>query len=233
MLGAIGAGAAVLGPALHNIRELGRKRPILPNAKRGARQLDAALEKHVDDIKPGASIGTYNISFNEPRGNTALEVFNDVRNDGKRYASSTSPGQAPGIAINPNADRAYLAHEMGHLASQQTDIGHLAASLRANPKLATALTGALMTAPGIAAAVQAGDDDMDESLALAAMAGLPTLVDEGLATRHGLAIMDKAGMRATLGQRGKLAGGFMSYLAPAIVAGTLGNVVGNQLDSDA
>ena len=84
----------------------------------------------------------------------------------------------------------------------------------------------------IAAAVQAGDDDMDESIALAAAASLPSLVDEGLATKHGLAIMDKAGLRANLGQRGKLAGGFMSYLAPAIIAGAGGNIVGNMLDSD-
>ena len=71
---------------------------------------------------------------------------------------------------------------------------------------------------------------MDESIALAAAAGLPTLIDEGLATKNGLAIMDTAGMRATLGQRGKLAAGLMSYLTPALVAGIAGNVVGNQFD---
>ena len=232
MLGTIGAGAAVLGPALLNIRELGRRRPILRNAKRGVRQLDAALEKHVDDIKPGASID-YGIHFAEPPADLAgLDAFNHMRNNASKYASSTAPGKDPGININPNADRAYLAHEMGHLASQKTDVGHLVASLRANPKLSAALTGALLTAPGVAAAVQAGDNDMDESLTLAALAGLPTLVDEGLATRHGLAIMDKAGMRASLGQRGKLAAGLMSYLTPAIVAGMGGNIVGNMLDQD-
>jgi len=89
-----------------------------------------------------------------------------------------------------------------------------------------------MTAPGIAAAVQDGDDDLDESILLATAAGLPTLVDEGLATKHGLAIMDTAGLRASLGQRGKLAAGLMSYLAPAILAGTAGNAVGNMFDND-
>ena len=44
--------------------------------------------------------------------------------------------------------------------------------------------------------------------------------------------MNKAGLRADLGQRGKLAGGLMSYLAPAIIAGTAGNAVGNMLDRD-
>ena len=231
MLGAIGAGAAVLGPALLNLRELSRNRPILRNAKRANRKLDAAFDKHVDDIKPGAQV-PYHVTNAVPEGDSLPERMYNAQGNLNNYASSSAPGQTPGISINPNADRAYFAHELGHLASQQTDVGHLVASLRANPKLATALTGALMTAPGIAAAVQAGDDDMDESLALAAAASLPSLVDEGLATKHGLAIMDKAGLRANLGQRGKLAGGFMSYLAPAIIAGAGGNIVGNMLDSD-
>ena len=231
MLGAIGAGAAVLGPALLNLRELSRNRPILRNAKRGGSKLDSAFDKHLDDIKPGATLG-YNVNEVTPQSDTFIGRVNEVRKDTPKFAGSSKSGQSPGININPNADRAYYAHELGHLASQQTNIGNLVDSLRANPKLATALTGALVTAPGIAAAVQAGDDDMDESLALAAAASLPSLVDEGLATKHGLAIMDKAGLRANLGQRGKLAGGFMSYLAPAIIAGAGGNIVGNMLDSD-
>ncbi len=231
MLGAIGAGAAVLGPALLNMRELARNRPILRNAKRGGAKLDNAFDKHLDDIKPGAQLA-YKVAENVPQSDSTIGRMNEVRDNSAYFAGSTSPGTSPAIAINPNADRAYYAHELGHLASQQTDVGHLVASLRANPKLATALTGALVTAPGIAAAVQAGDDDMDESIALAAAASLPSLVDEGLATKHGLAIMDKAGLRANLGQRGKLAGGFMSYLAPAILAGAAGNTVGNMLDSD-
>ena len=37
-------------------------------------------------------------------------------------------------------------------------------------------------------------------------------------------------MRADLGQRGKLAGGLLSYLAAPIIAGTAGNTIGNMLD---
>ena len=125
-----------------------------------------------------------------------------------------------------------FAHELGHIASQQTDVGHLAASLRHNPNLKKAMLGAMVTVPGLAAALEAGDDDYDSSMALAALTAAPTLIDEGLATTHGLAIMNKAGLRADLGQRGKLAGGLMSYLAPAIIAGTAGNAVGNMLDRD-
>ena len=165
-------------------------------------------------------------------GKAGFEGFNDVRQNQDLYGSSSAPSQAPAININPNSDRAYLAHELGHIASQQSDVGHFVASLRENPKLKTALMGAMLTVPGVAAALEAGDDDMDSSIALAALATAPTLIDEGLATRQGLAIMDKAGMRATLGQRGKLAGGLLSYLTPAVIAGVSANTVGNLFDDD-
>jgi len=224
ILGALGL-AAPLAANAHVVRELGRQRPILRNAKRANRRLDSGLDKHIDDIKPGAKLD-YDIAWQTPSS------WNEVRNNQDKFGGSTSPSQSPGISINPNADRAYLAHEMGHLASQQTDVGHLVASLRENPKLKTALTGALLTVPGVAAALEAGDDDMDSSLALAALATAPTLVDEAMATGHGLAIMNKAGLRANLGQRGKLAGGLLSYLAAPILAGASANYVGNMFDED-
>ena len=126
----------------------------------------------------------------------------------------------------------YTLHELGHIASQQTDIGHFVSNLRANPKLKNALLGAMIATPAVASALEAGDDDMDSSIALAAAASAPALVDEALATKNGLAILDNAGMRASLGQRGKLAGGYLSYLAAPILAGSLGNLVGNQFDQD-
>lgn len=225
----LGATAAILGPALLNLRELSRNRPMLRNSKRAGRKLDEGFDKHLNDIKPGAQVA-YDVAENTPQSDTVLGRMNEVRNNGAYYAGSTPPGVDPAISINPNSDRAYYAHELGHLASQQTDFGNYVAKLRANPKLTAALTGALVTAPGIAAVMQEGDDDLDESILLAAAASLPALVDEGLATKHGLAIMDKSGLRASMGQRGKLAGSFMTYLAPAILAGTAGNIVGNQFD---
>ena len=212
-----------------NMREIGRQRPIKRNAIDAYPKLDAATDKHLDDIKPGAKL-MHSITFTSP--DSGLKGWNDVRKAPKLYAGSTGPSQSPGININPNADRAYLAHEMGHLASQQTDIGHLVASLRENPKLKTALLGAMVTVPGVAAALEAGDDDMDSSIALAALASAPTIADEALATRQGLAIMDKADMRASLGQRGKLAGGLLSYMAAPLLAGAAGNKVGNIFDED-
>ena len=226
LLGALGLHGALR--AL-NTRELGRTRPILQNSKRAMSKLGAGFDQHVDDIKPGAVVnaGIYE-SIPAAGGPGQLDVLNNPL----KYASSSSPGNTPSITINPNTDRAILAHELGHLASQQTDIGHLAASLRANPKLKNVLKGALFTLPGVAAALEAGDDDMDTSLALAALTQVPTIADEAMATRHGLAIMDKSGLRANLGQRGKLAGGLMSYVAAPLLAAASGNAIGNLFDQD-
>jgi len=139
------------------------------------------------------------------------------------------------IQINPNADAAYYAHELGHGISQKTDAGRFINNARHitrnNPALAKALHHALPAALAVGgAALQEGDDDLIASLAIAAAAGAPRLIDEGLATKNALAIMDSAGMRANLGQRGRLAGGYLSYLAPLIIAGSLGNTVGNYAD---
>ena len=102
---------------------------------------------------------------------------------------------------------------------------------RNNPKLARALAYALPAAvAGTGAALQEGDDDLIASLAIAAAVGAPTLIDEALASKNALAIMNNAGMRATLGQRGRLAGGFLSYVAPLIISGSVANTVGNQID---
>jgi hypothetical protein len=139
------------------------------------------------------------------------------------------------ISINPNVDRAYYAHELGHGVSQKTKVGQFVHQARhkfsANPKMgkaiALALTGAV---PGVAAALQAGDDDLAGSIALAAAMASPTLIDEALASKNALAVMNDAGMRATPGQRGRLAGGYLSYLAPVLIAGSVGNFAGNLVD---
>ena len=60
------------------------------------------------------------------------------------------------VKINPNADEANFAHELGHLVSRQTDVGNIVRELRDNPKLKTALLGAMVTVPGFAAALEVG-----------------------------------------------------------------------------
>ena len=204
--------------------ELGKTSPVQNNARDSFDALDAAFDQRVDQIKPGATAG-YNVNESTPTS------FAQVLSDPNQYAGVTRIGiDPPTVGINPNIDRSYYAHELGHLASRQTDVGNLAASLRANPGLKKALLGAMMTVPAVSAMIQEGDDDLDTSLAVAALSATPTLVDEALATKNGLAIMDTAGIRANLGQRGKLAGGLMSYLAAPLMAGAVGNAIGNQFD---
>jgi hypothetical protein len=223
----LGALAATLPLVGFNLRETGRTRPVMRNAKRAANRLDQAAERVTDQVSPGRQFAA-DIAWNVPE--PGLKGQLEVLRNNVQYAGSSSPQQKPAISMNPNIDRSYLAHEMGHLVSQKTDVGHLAASLRANPKLKKALLGALVTVPGVAAAMQSGNDDLDDSIALAALTQVPTITDEALATKQGLAIMDNAGMRASLGQRGRLAGGLLSYLAAPVIIGTAGNAVGNMLD---
>ena len=229
MLQALAALGAALPVSALNTRELGRQRPRLNNTKRAMPKLDAAFDKRVDDLRPGAQVA-YDLGVNQPP--EGLAGYKDAFWNSSKYASSSSPLNSPAININPNADRAYFAHELGHLASQQSDIGHLVASLRANPKLKTALAASMIGLPAVSAAMQDGDDDLDTSLAIAAATQLPTLIDESLATKNGLAIMNTAGLRASLGQRGKLAGGLMSYVAAPMLIGAAGNAAGNMLDSE-
>ena len=138
-----------------------------------------------------------------------------------------------GIRINPEADEVNFAHELGHLVSRQTPIGKRVRDLRDNPQLKTALLGAMMTVPGIASALEAGDDDLDSAIALGLMASAPAIVDETAANINAYRIMNRAGKRGMdRGQMGRLAGGYLSYLAAPILAATAGNFVGNQLDRD-
>ena len=225
-----GAAALQYLTEVFNRKHIGRSTPATRPASASLDSLYGGYEKRVNDIGSGRSPMPIELAQNTPP-----EDFNifDPRNSTDPYGSNSIASSGnPVIDINPNADEAYLAHELGHVASKHTDIGSVVRNLRDNPKLSKALLISMGAAPLAASALEAGDDDMDTSLALAAAASLPTLVDEGLATKNGLAIMNNAGTRATLGQRGKLAGGYLSYLLPAIAAGGLGNFVGNQLDQD-
>ena len=231
MLTQAGIALAAMIPNLIGARELGRTRPIPRSGKYAQRKLHKGFDKHLDDIKPGATLDMV-VSENYPKAKTELEGINEARKNANYFASSSVAGQDPLIAINPNADRVYYAHELGHLAAQQTDVGHFVNKLRQNPNLARAMGISMMTLPGFAAAAESGDNDLDTSIALAALSSAPVIADEALATVNAQQIMNKSGLRTSLGQRGKLAGGLLSYLAAPVIAGTAGNFVGNQLDSD-
>lgn len=228
---AAGAGLLQYLTGVFQRSQLGRRTPASRPANKAYEAFDKAYEKRVNDIGQGRRPMQVELVENAPSDD--FNIYNPLATNDKFAGNAVNTRtNNPVIDINPNVDEVYLAHELGHVASKHTDIGSLIRNLRDNPKLSNALGGALFTLPGVAAALESGDDDMDTSIALAAAAGLPTLIDEGLATKNGLAIMNMAGRRASLGQRGKLAGSFLSYLTPALVAGTAGNVVGNIVDSD-
>ena len=131
-------------------------------------------------------------------------------NDYAGKSSKNAQGQRQ-MAVNPNADRVLLAHEMGHHAAQQTDVGGFIHKMRHSPQLSNAIVqSALMTVPALGlSALTPGDDDTAAAMALSTATMAPMILDEANATRHGLGIMKTANMRADLGQRGKLAGGLL------------------------
>ena len=223
--------AASLPLQAFNVHQVARRQPGRTPSGEALEQLGDALDKRIDEISPGRKKPTIGLDINTPDPNTSF--LSDLR-DTSKYASSgrrvTNDGHD--ISINPNADRSYFAHELGHVASDQTDIGHFIRSARGNKALSRSLGAAALLGAGGTAVATAGDDDLATSIGLAYAGSLPTIADEFLASKNALAIMDTAGMRADLGQRGRLAGGLMSYAAAPLLAGASANFLGNLIDED-
>lgn len=134
------------------------------------------------------------------------------------------------MELNPDMDEVLASHELGHIINRQGGFGKIVRNLRDNPELSKALAAAGL-AGGIGYSMgNEGNDDIDEAVALAVLSQAPTLIDEAGASLTGLDLMNRAGTRASLGQRGRLAGAYMTYLAPAIVAGLGAAGAGNLLD---
>ena len=220
------------GAKYYNRAELGRTTPAAISAKDNYDALTKAAGARVSSIAPDAPPLIVARQEYIPSPN---ETFDGLR-AGSHTGRFTPDGRpVSAISINPNADAAYYAHELGHGVSQKTKAGKFINQARhkleGNPKLGRALAMALTGAvPTIGAALQEGDDDLAGSIGLAAAMASPTLIDEALASKNALAIMKDAGMRANMGQRGRLAGGYLSYLAPVIIAGSVGNALGNVAD---
>lgn len=218
--------------AANNARMIGRTTPSPTSSGDARGGLLSALEGYLQD-NARTPINDMRLDKQVPK--PGVEGFKDVLLDPNKYSQSgrTAGDNNYQVSYNPNADRSYFAHELGHVAAQQFDFGNIVHKLDNQPAVKNALLGALLLAPGTAAFLEAGDDDMDTSLALGLAAASPTILKESLATKHGLAIMDKAGMRADLGQRGRLAGGLLSYIGAPIAIAAGGNIVGNQFDDPA
>ena len=218
------------GISMYNQSQLGVTEPTAQSAINHAKALTDAAKARAAQIAPEAQPLAINVISNQPG-----DQYNSDKMASHNKRITKDGKEVSFININPNADAAYYAHELGHGISQKTKIGNLINNARhmfgTNPKLARALVMSLPGATALTgAALQEGDDDLAASLAIAAAAASPTLIDEALATKNAFAIMQDAGARATLGQRGRLAGGYLSYLAPVLIAGSVGNAVGNFAD---
>ena len=184
--------------------------------------LNKLTESSEEDIKKAFNISQY--------ASVAPRLKRDQPGDKADIYKSERGGYE--VNINPNVDEAYFAHELGHAASSQTAVGDMISRLRTDPKLQRALAiGGGLTALG-AGIVTPGDDDLNAAILGTTALAAPTLIDEALATKNGLAIMEQAGRRATLGQRGRLAGGYLTYMAAPISTAILANTLGNQFDED-
>lgn len=194
--------------------------------------LKRALEVGTEDAKSRNIVAT---TTNIPKDfDDAFTNRDDFASSKRVLEDNTNKQRGTHVYINPNMDRSVYAHELGHHVSDSTWAGHplrsLRESLEDNPKLSAALAGGFIGLPFINSALQEGDDDLLEGIAISALVRSPILMDEVLATKNALQIMKDAGMPATWGQKARLAGGLLSYTAPAVLAGLGGNLVGNVVD---
>jgi len=230
------ASLAQLGLIGNNVRMVARKTPATHSSIDAAEQLGIAATNRVDQLSPDSDRNRIKLHQNIPTDDTSFidQIKNSSLYAGHSRANDPATGKHIGstIHINPNNSREYIAHELGHHATDNTEIGHMVRNLRNNPKLAIALAaaGGGLGLPFVQSALQEGDDDAVSGMAISALLGSPVLIDEALATKNGLAIMKDAGMKATPGQRARLAGGYLSYLSGPIMAGLGGNFLGNYAD---
>lgn len=244
------AGLAAGGGHYQKVRDLPRntpaKRSFYPEHTR--KRMVEGLNKHMADqgVDPNA-VGY--IPMSPPSTEAELGIALQAP---QVYAQHLPRGAKPpgfpegfddkAVAMaNPNADRIYTAKALGGAVASETSLGKLldkgnaslGAAIQAHPMLAKALLASTAIAPAVYSGLTPGDDDTGESLLMATLptAALP-LARETLATYHGQRIMDKSGLRTTLGQRGKMAGNLLSYMAVPVLAGAGGNMVGNIFDED-
>lgn len=143
------------------------------------------------------------------------------------------------VYYNPEAHPAYLAHEMGHGAAQQTKLGEIAHNLRTGgsdpqfQRLARMGPGFDIGMAGAVAALTPGDDDLAESILGSYVGNASIIADEALASAKALEILKQAhGGVIPRGSRMRLAGGLGGYLATPALTGSVANYVGNLMDSE-
>ena len=230
-MAALTAGAGLLHTLLRKLNKENVANTALTSSPRAAKRSMNSLGKgYIDTAKAqGLEVDPYNIAVELNTPPSDLSIVDDL----SPYASNgidRNTGKYS-IRINPEANEVNFAHELGHVLSRQTDIGKLVRDARDHPKVKQALLGAMMTVPGLASAIEEGDDDMDTAIALGLLTQAPAIVDETAANINAVRIMNNAGKRGIKpGQVGRMAGGYLSYLAAPVLAAVAGNQVGNLMD---
>ena len=215
------ASSPALALALANAYEMGRGPQ--PNYQPTAEDLEDAFmaTEAVKDVNGYDFRRTENPSrvdaFQNPEnyGSNALEVDNNYR-----------------VTYNPSAHPAYLAHEMGHTAAQQSQPGKFISDAReqtrrfANPSVSTGIAGSI-------AALTPGDDDMAASILSSYLASSPQIADELMASLKAQEILRQShnGVMPR-GSRARLAGALGTYLAAPAFTGGVANYAGNLLDDE-
>lgn len=231
MLPTIAAAAAHYASSAPVGRETMRVSPVPESTKYVYAPLVDAMDKRIERMGQTAPI--VDIRTHVP-DDTLGAKYNAFANSNQYSSSELTEAGNYRVNINPNAAGDIFAHELGHVASQHTPYGKFLANTRNSPALRNSLgKAALMTLPaGVLSALMPGDGDIDESIALAALVAAPEILEEIDATRHGLGIMKDAGMPADRGQRARLAGAALSYMALPIALGTGANFFGNLVDAN-
>lgn len=213
------------------IREGARTKPIKNNAGDAESALKEALVKRLDKV---AETKPRQMGIQGYSPTSLEEVIANPQMIGLHARGYDAGGKynADQVYYNKNASPEVLAHELGHVVSGNTKVGSVIRGLRDNPKLAMALAAASGVIPLGAAMLTPGDDDYDEAMLGTLALASPTLIDEGLASKNALAMMDTANMRADLGQRGRLASGLLSYVAAPVMTASLATAIGNQFDEN-
>lgn len=192
---------------------------------------DAFLDIQVEKGGSGSkNTGLPQVEYKYPQQTINSSGQPIIANGAELATNSITADGKYGAYLNPHMDEVYAAHELGHILNRQGKLGGAIRDLRDNPALTKALAAAGIASGAGYALGNEGNDDIDEAALLAVLGSAPTLIDEAGASITGLDLMNRSGSRASLGQRGKLAGAFMTYLTPAIVGGLGAATVANVLD---
>ena len=125
----------------NNVRMIGRTTPADTPSDAGTRdKLNSALASLLNEDGRASRINDIGVVENTPTKGMEgyIEAFtnpNQYSSSGKQVPAATTPKGTDDyyVKINPNADRAYYAHELGHIAAQQYDVGALAHNLSSQP----------------------------------------------------------------------------------------------------